>query len=172
MKVGEFKATTDPTGGADVEGLRSFDIDPLLPEQDLQNKFCRQAHDFWKTRDPSVPFHVDDALVLPEVVPNLAVFDRLVDEDDFVFRFVGTNIVQATQRDLTGQRVLGVESKAALTKGFCRYFLEHDVPGLSTNSYTVSQEGAIFQFEETLGLPVLNEAGAMRVLLVHGQVWW
>lgn len=149
---------------------RDFDISALETIADLTNKSCREVYHYWTELDATVPFNVEQLLDLPSHLPIICLVDRVANEDDFIFKFVGQKIVTVTKRDLTGTRVLAGQSKAVLTKGFCRYFLSHEGPAISSNAFTVTQNGIEHRFEEAIGLPLRGERGmGDRYLIVHGM---
>lgn len=146
-----------------------FNVEAFSSPKDLRNDCCLQVYDLWRDREPERPFEAFELLDISAAVPYVCLIDRIPGEADFRFTFVGQMIVNITQRDLTGTAVLEPDTRAVLTKGFCRYYLENSGPSLSHDAYSISQKDVVYRFNETIALPVTSRQGSdQRFLLVHG----
>src|SRR5271156_2056708 len=67
----------------------------------------RQLHRYWLSKHvdgrPPARADIDPITEIPRLVANLMIIDAV--GADFVYRFVGTEVVTQTGEDMTGQRV-------------------------------------------------------------------
>ena len=67
----------------------------------------RQLHRYWLSKHvdgrPPARSDIDPITEIPRLVANLMIIDAV--EDDFVYRFVGTEVVAQTGEDMTGRPV-------------------------------------------------------------------
>jgi hypothetical protein len=77
----------------------------------------RQLHRYWLSKHidgrPPARADIDPVTEIPRLVANLMIIDAL--EDDFVYRFVGTEVVEQAGEDMTGRSV-GMSRKYASTR--------------------------------------------------------
>jgi hypothetical protein len=67
----------------------------------------RQLHRYWLSKHvdgrPPARSDIDPITEIPRLVANLMIIDAV--EDDFIYRFVGTEVVAQTGEDMTGRSV-------------------------------------------------------------------
>jgi hypothetical protein len=74
----------------------------------------RQLHRYWLSKHvdgrPPARADIDPVTEIPRLVANMMIIDAV--DDDFVYRFVGTEVVEQTGEDMTGRSV-GMSRKYA-----------------------------------------------------------
>jgi hypothetical protein len=85
----------------------------------------RQLHRYWLSKHvdgrPPARADIDPVTEIPRLVANLMIIDAV--EDDFVYRFVGTEVVEQTGEDMTGRSV-GTSRKYAAIRSIWLTALE------------------------------------------------
>lgn len=93
----------------------------------------------------------------------------MADREFFRFRMVGTSIVVATGKDLTGNTLETSDLKAPLTNKICRTVASEKKPIFTRDSLQCEHLGATYLFDETVAFPLFDANAALdSILLVHG----
>ena len=79
-------------------------LDGSVPVGDPLNEPWRQLHRYWLSKHvdghPPARTDIDPIIEIPRLVANLMILDAV--GDDFIYRFVGTEVVSQTGEDMTG----------------------------------------------------------------------
>jgi hypothetical protein len=85
----------------------------------------RQLHLYWLSKHvdgrPPARADIDPVTEIPRLVANMMIIDAV--DDDFVYRFVGTEVVEQAGEDMTGRSV-GMSRKYAPTRSIWLTALE------------------------------------------------
>jgi hypothetical protein len=127
----------------------------------------RQLHRYWVSKHvgtrPPARSDIDPITEIPRLVANLMLIDSV--GDDFVYRFVGTEVVNQVGEDMTGRRA-GLSRKyapmQALWTGALEFVRDNRLPRLVVYRFAGHQASAR---QAVLLLPLHAEPGGVFKIL-------
>lgn len=143
----------DPTGLDDIHQPPDFNVDATLT---FHNDLPADLLAMWQERcdGDRLPARGDfDVFELRDYLGWLCIAEETPMRDDYVYRLIGTKVVQNVGRDVTG-RTVGESLPPAALKIF-RYMEDHPAP-LRTWG-TVNWQERAYRNHESLLLPLAND---------------
>jgi len=125
---------------------------------DIQSEIVRAGHAYWLAGKGarSLPSRsdFDPPLEVPQLVPNMIVFDVLHDPLDFLYRLIGTKVRTHLMQDLTGVRMSDIEFQRPPSVIWSHHVwaVEHRAPHFMRPPYVGPHRD--FMFIEAVILPL------------------
>jgi hypothetical protein len=138
---------------AELSEPPDFNVDPDLH---FHNTLPLELLQMWLSRcpDDGLPARRDfDVLELKDFMGWLCVAEETADGEDFIYRLIGTRVVDNVGRDITGKAVSEALPPAALN--IFRYIVQHPAP-LRTWG-TVNWRDRDYIYHEALLLPLADD---------------
>jgi len=152
------RAVFDPSG----DGAFLAELGKRSPV--IQNGFAYWQSMGWPDRVPRrddlKPFEI------PKLIPHAIILDVLTEPLDFLYRLIGTEVVDKMARDRTGQKFSEITFQRPPSKiwEYCEAALSGRCPVLTDIPYVGPQ--ADFLEAQDLVLPLADDAGNITKLLV------
>jgi hypothetical protein len=134
----------------------------------LENDYCREVFNHWlecQSGEKKTPL---DLLKVSRCVPFIAIMDVVDPLPKFKFRLAGQGIVGISNVDMTGKPV---DESTPISFGVCHDVFKARGPIQALGKLTFQHPGKTYIFNETVGLPVEDDAGNLNSIWVaHGLV--